>query len=124
MQMVKSNHLVTVGKFILQPQKSPLDQGGQSGNYLAESPHETGILTCEWKSSRAGAPGTWSDNNNNINITLADLSKTGHSVGIRAIMRPEETLYLQQVKNLGQLIKDSVGKKTTKVRQRLEMLKL
>ena len=36
MQMVKSNHLVTVGKFILHPQKSPFDQGGQSGNYLAK----------------------------------------------------------------------------------------
>jgi len=35
-------------------------------------------------------------------------------MGIRIIMRPEETLYLQQVKNLGQVIKDSVGKKTTK----------
>jgi len=45
---------------------------------------------------------------------MGDLSKTATSVGITTIMRPEETLYLQQVKNLGQVIKDSVGKKTTK----------
>ena len=29
-------------------------------------------------------------------------------------MRPEETLYLQQIRRLGQALKDSVGIKTTK----------
>ena len=44
-------------------------------------------------------------------------SKSADSLGVTITMRPEETLYLQQVKNLGQVIKDSVGKKTTKERK-------